>query len=126
LWLLTPLLAINLYHTMRITDLPEKVKLEISKEDLIIFANTLLEASAKTAVAYAPQSEILTMQEAVEFTHMAKPTLYAMTSKRQIPHFKRGKRVLFKRSELEAWMLEQKQQTVHEAYLESFLKSKKR
>jgi excisionase family DNA binding protein len=51
--------------------------------------------------------EILTMDETSAFTGIAKNTLYGFTSTQKIPHYKpNGKNCYFKRSEIEAWMLQ--------------------
>lgn len=60
------------------------------------------------------QKEIITIKEAAEYTSYAQPTIYKMCSKRQIPHYKRGNKLLFKISELDAWMLEYRIETVNE------------
>jgi len=48
----------------------------------------------------------------------AKPTIYALTSKRQIPHSKRGKRLVFLKSEIDAWLKAGNQKTVAEIQAE--------
>lgn len=98
--------------------LPEKIRLEVTKEDLEHFAMELVQKALSAHGQPTPSAkEILTMPEASEFTGLAKQTLYAMTSQRLIPHFKRGKRVLFHRDELEKWMTENRRQTIQEINL---------
>ncbi len=46
----------------------------------------------------------LNFEQACKFLDFAKPTLYSKTSKGEIPHFKKGKRLLFKKSELLKWI----------------------
>jgi predicted DNA-binding transcriptional regulator AlpA len=41
---------------------------------------------------------------AQEITRLSKPRLYALVSARQIPHAKRGNKLYFIRSELQAWV----------------------
>jgi len=48
--------------------------------------------------------EILNSDQAAEFLHLAKPTLYTLTHKRKVPFYKNGKKVLFKKHELQEWM----------------------
>ena len=48
--------------------------------------------------------EILNADQAAEFLHLAKQTLYTFTHKRKIPFYKNGKKVLFKKHELQDWM----------------------
>ena len=109
-----------------ISKLPDFIKLEITKRDLDAFAQSLL-AQQQPAAPAATAKEILTVAEAAEFTGLAKQTLYAFTSQRTVPHFKRGKNILFKRSELEVWMLQNRRKTVREIEQEagSFPMSKK-
>lgn len=52
--------------------------------------------------------EVLSIEEAVLFTTYSLRYLYRMTSERKIPHFKRGGKLFFKKSELEHWMLSRK------------------
>ena len=51
---------------------------------------------------------ILDLDEAVLFTGFSKGHLYRLTSERQIPHYKKSRKLYFKKSELEAWLLEEK------------------
>jgi excisionase family DNA binding protein len=49
--------------------------------------------------------EFLTITQAAELIGLKKPTIYSKTSQKEIPHFKRGKKLYFKRSELEQWLI---------------------
>jgi len=86
-----------------------------SKEDLThliessirkIFKEELKNANSSQQVS---KNEIVFLEEAIVITGLAKPTLYAKTSKNEIPHYKRGRKLYFKRSELLAWIEEGKQ-----------------
>ncbi len=52
-------------------------------------------------------SIILDSKAAAQLLGIAMPTLYSFTSKRQIPFYKpkNGRKIYFKREELEDWML---------------------
>lgn len=52
----------------------------------------------------AASPALLTIKEAASFLDLAVPTLYKLTSNREIPFFKRGKRVYFRREELLKWV----------------------
>lgn len=54
------------------------------------------------------------IQLAVQITGLAIPTIYSYVSERQIPHYKKGKRLYFKRSELEKWIEGGKRKTEEE------------
>jgi excisionase family DNA binding protein len=49
--------------------------------------------------------EEMTSHEAAEFLNTTVDNLYNLTSSREIPHFKRGRKLVFKYSELKAWKL---------------------
>ena len=50
------------------------------------------------------QKEILNFDEAAEYLNMSKSTLYKLTSKKEIPHYKPNRFVFFERSELDKWI----------------------
>ena len=47
---------------------------------------------------------VLDLNEAALFTGFSTGHLYRLTSGRQIPHFKKNRKLYFKKSDLEAWM----------------------
>lgn len=49
-----------------------------------------------------------------QFTGFSVNTLNKFISERKIPHYKRGSKVLFKRIEIESWLLENRIKTVDE------------
>jgi excisionase family DNA binding protein len=55
-----------------------------------------------------PQPEkvkpFLTLSEACDLTGLSRSTIYRLTSEREIPHMKRGGKLLFNRVELVAWI----------------------
>lgn len=97
-----------------LTQLPDRVKLEITKGDLEAFAHLLLQQVQPHLNNTGQPNEILTIEEAAKLTGLAKQTLYSFTSRREIPHFKRGKGIRFRRCELEQWMLENRRKTTQE------------
>lgn len=50
----------------------------------------------------------LTLQELSKYLNINEKTLYARVSCRKIPHYKIGRLLRFKMSEIDAWMEEQK------------------
>ena len=54
------------------------------------------------------KEEILNIKQVSELLNLAVPTLYSFTSKNILPHFKQGKKLYFKRSELLKWVEEGK------------------
>ena len=73
-----------------------------------------------------PQQDMdkfLTIQEAMMFLNLARQTLYGFTSKNEIPFIKRGKKLYFRKSDLENWLLEGKRKSKSEILkdLEKFM-----
>jgi excisionase family DNA binding protein len=62
------------------------------------------DASANELVENNQKAEVLSADQAAEFLHIAKQTLYSMTSRRKIPFYKNGKKILFRRGDLEEWL----------------------
>lgn len=56
-------------------------------------------------------NEVLNTDEAAKHLSLAKQTLYGLTSRRDIPHFKAGKKLYFKRSELDEWLTKHRVRT---------------
>lgn len=49
--------------------------------------------------------EVLTLEEAAQYTGMKKSYLYKLTASKAIPHYKpNGKNCFFRRTELEVWL----------------------
>lgn len=54
------------------------------------------------------------LEECSGWIKRSPSTIYKMTSQRKIPHFKNGKRLLFKKSEVYAWLEKDRQHTKEE------------
>ncbi len=65
------------------------------------------------------EPEFLTIEEAAKLVGLAKTTLYEKTHLKVIPHYKRGRRLYFKRAELEIWISGGKVKTVLELDMEA-------
>lgn len=57
---------------------------------------------------------ILTFDEIVNYCGYSKDTIYRLTSKRLIPHYKRENKLFFKRDEIDRWLLADKVKTQEE------------
>lgn len=58
--------------------------------------------------------EVLDLEEAVTYTGCARSTLYRLTSAKEIPHYKLGQALRFKKSELDEWLTRNKVATNRE------------
>ena len=56
----------------------------------------------------------ISIAEAASYLKMPLQSIYKLTSKRLIPFYKPGKRILFDVSELDAWLLQSKKATAAE------------
>ena len=50
------------------------------------------------------QKDIFNLDEAATYLSMSKCTLYKLTSKKEIPHYKPNRFIFFERSELDKWI----------------------
>lgn len=94
------------------------------KEQITGFANSLKELTAKfesivesleTEKQKEPKREYLTLREACQYLGVTRASLYCMTSRKQIPHYKpNGKSLFFKESDLVAWIESKRVKTADE------------
>ena len=79
-----------------------------------LIKNSVSEILTENATGKKVQDFFLNVKEACSFLNLAKPTIYSLTSKRQIPFMKKGKKLYFKKSELEQWLIDGKKKTILE------------
>ena len=48
--------------------------------------------------------ELFNVNEVADYLNVTKGTIYKFTSNSEIPHIKKGKRLLFKKSEIDLWL----------------------
>lgn len=89
---------------------------------------TLREIMQEVKPAAQAVSEILDVKQAANYLRLKVTTIYEKTSRKLIPHFKKGNKLFFKRSELEAWVTEGKVKSAGETESEAstYLLRKKR
>jgi excisionase family DNA binding protein len=63
--------------------------------------------------------EVFDMKEALSYLKLSKGTMYRMTMDRLVPHYKVGKRLYFRKEELDAWIGKGKVKTQQEINEES-------
>ena len=66
---------------------------------------------------------ILTLEEVAEYTHLSKSYVYKLTSKGDIPYKPNGKQLYFKRTEIDEWLLTNRNKTNQEIEREIATKS---
>ncbi len=75
-------------------------------------------AMEKYFIAYVenhpPEPDIIDLNGVVGYLGLKRSTLYTMTSRKEIPYYKVGRKLLFKKSELDRWVKEGKRKTSRE------------
>ncbi len=92
---------------IRFEDIPEAMSLVINKLESM---EEKLDSLQVTVNKPSSSETWLTLQELQEYlpSHPARQTIYGWTSCHQIPYHKRGKRIMFLKSEIDVWLHEGK------------------
>ena len=61
-----------------------------------------------------PEADIIEIKAAGKIVNLAPATIYNKVNKKEIPHFKKGKKLFFSKAALIAWIKEGKKSTVSE------------
>ena len=81
-------------------------------------ASEAAERAAKWALIGA--KSVLTIDDVCLITNVSKQTIYMLTCKNKIPHYKpNGKMIFFDKGEVEAWLKRNRVQTTEEAETKS-------
>ncbi|GGK71701.1 helix-turn-helix domain-containing protein [Rufibacter glacialis] len=63
-----------------------------------------LDSSRQKQTATDSLSEILNVQQAAKLLNLASSTIYGLVNKSKLPHYKKGGKLRFKRSQLLEWI----------------------
>ncbi len=92
--------------------------ISVSHHELKSFIETAVEKAIDTSNinqrVIEEENEHLTIKEASTFTNIAVATLYDYTHKRKIPFNKVGKKLIFSKKELTAWIQSHRKKTMDE------------
>ncbi len=91
----------------------EKILLEIRDAPIV---ETQITAGTK---------ELMKIEEVAEYLYLKKQTIYGFTSRRKIPYIKIGRRVYFKRSEIDEFLNKGRRKTAAEIQEEANLNLRK-
>lgn len=96
-------------------DVPKAVAHLINKVDKI---ETLLNAERQ---AQPETNQWLNLNDLCKYhpDHPAKPTVYAWIGQRSIPYHKKGKKLMFLKSEIDSWLKEGRRKTAAEIQAEA-------
>lgn len=88
---------------------------QFSKTELkSLLKEILREISTEERREVENNTTLINIQEAAALLNLAVTTLYEKTSEKTIPHYKHGKKIMFKKSELLAWVETRRVKTIHE------------
>lgn len=100
----------------------------MANEELIL--NKLTEIANKLDEQNLLQKTVLNFNEACKYIDVSPSHLYKLTSTRQVPHFcPQGKKLYFKRSELDEWLQRNRQSTsseIEREAMDNMLKSRRK
>ena len=79
------------------------------------------------AIENSPEPEtVLLIKQVAELIKLSVPTIYGYVSRREIPHYKKGKRLYFFKTEILDWIKEDRKKTHSEIAAEANTYLKKR
>ncbi|HEY3402422.1 MAG TPA: helix-turn-helix domain-containing protein [Ohtaekwangia sp.] len=76
-----------------------------------LLKETLIEVLAEHKPEMEDSSALMNIQQASAWLNLAVATLYEKTSTKSIPHYKQGKKIMFKKAELLEWIESHKVKT---------------
>lgn len=76
----------------------------VNKDQLKEVVREVLEEFFRERNATSTEHELMDVKQVSVLLNLARATVYEKTSLRVLPHYKKGKKILFKRSEILAWM----------------------
>lgn len=79
-----------------------------------LLKEALQEILAEGGMESSANATLINIQEAAALLNLAVATIYEKTSEKLIPHYKHGKKIMFKKSELLAWVESRRVKTIHE------------
>lgn len=88
----------------------------LNEEEFKIFLKQVLSEIMGERITHSQPDipDILDVKQAANFLRLQVTTLYEKTSQRTIPHFKKGNKLYFNRTELQTWVEEGKVKTTSE------------
>lgn len=105
---------------------------EIIIQRLDAIERLLIEIKTGSSIENTPTwngNELMNVQQVAEYLTLSVQTIYGLVHKMEIPNFKRGKRLYFKRTEIDDWIGQSRRKTRVEIEQEAsnyLLKNRKR
>ncbi|MNT62317.1 Helix-turn-helix domain protein [compost metagenome] len=83
-------------------------------EIILAKLNNIEKAIEKLNTPSNSDDDFMNIEQAASFVGLSKATVYGLTHERKIPHFKVGKRLYFKKSDIVNWITSTKVKTKQE------------
>ena len=98
-----------------LSKLPDNIKIETTVGGLKAFAHEVVKEYIKSCPKpYSDDQDLTDFQGMLKILNIAESTGYAKTGSGEIPHFKKGRKLLFRKSELIRYIESGKRKTVHD------------
>jgi excisionase family DNA binding protein len=91
-------------------NLPENVNITVTKKDLFEIIDYCLSKNLNKQAIEVP--EHLTIKKLAEYLSYSPPAIYKMVGQAEIPSYKLSGKLLFKKSEIDDWLLDFRQPTI--------------
>lgn len=91
-------------------DLHENVNITVSKRDLVELIDLCLTKSVGKQTKQFP--EHLNLKQLAEYINYSEPAIYKMIAQAEIPAYKLSGKLLFKKTEIDEWLMQFKQPTI--------------
>lgn len=65
------------------------------------------------------EHNLMTIEQVASFINMAVSSVYGLIHRKQIPHIKRGKRLIFEKKQIVEWLQSGRQRTIHDIQSEA-------
>lgn len=60
------------------------------------------------------EKDLMTIEEVSEYINMAVTSIYGLVHRKQIPHIKRSKRLIFEKKQINEWLQSGRQKTIYD------------
>jgi len=97
--------------------MPDNVNVTVTKKDLIDLITICIVKNTNARAKNFP--DFLSTKQLSEYIGYSVPRIYQLVAKAAIPYYKIGSKLLFKRIEIDAWLLIYKQPTINKSIVES-------
>ncbi len=79
-----------------------------------LIKSCIIEGMSESIPTPQEENKLLSINEAAKHLNLARQTLYGFTSNRVIPFIKKGKKLYFKKSDLNIWLEEGKKSSIQQ------------